>query len=71
MPDKHLFVSAIADGVDATLVQPSDWNDFHVSPFATGTFTIATGYGAMQVDLLSVTNTFVVTLEGTAVMVII
>ena len=26
---KHRFVSGIADGGDATLVQPSNWNDFH------------------------------------------
>lgn len=26
----HLFVSGIADGADATLVQPGDWNDAHV-----------------------------------------
>lgn len=70
MPPKHLFVSAVADGADATLVQPSDWNDFHVAPFATGTFTVPTEHGAHQVDLLNLTNTFVVTLAGTAVMVI-
>ena len=27
---KHAFVSAIADGADATLVRPSDWNAEHV-----------------------------------------
>jgi hypothetical protein len=29
---KHLFVSSVADGADATLVQPSDWNAQHIAP---------------------------------------
>lgn len=29
---KHKFTSAKADGADATLVQPSDWNDSHDAP---------------------------------------
>jgi len=28
-PVRHTFVSAKADGADATVVQPSDWNDTH------------------------------------------
>ena len=70
MPIKHPFVSAVADGADATLVQPGDWNDYHVTPYASGTFTVATGNGAVQVDLLQLTNTFVATLEGTSVLLI-
>lgn len=26
---RHIFASAVADGADATLVQPGDWNDNH------------------------------------------
>ncbi len=33
MAIKHLKVSGIADGADASLVQPSDWNAGHVSQF--------------------------------------
>lgn len=29
MPIKHAFTSAVEDGVDNTLVQPSDWNAEH------------------------------------------
>jgi hypothetical protein len=32
MPVKHAFTSGKADGGDATLVQPSNWNADHVSP---------------------------------------
>jgi hypothetical protein len=70
MPTSHLFTSAKADGGDATLVKPSDWNAIHVTPYATGTFTLSTGYGAVQVDLLSLTGTQVATLEGTSVLVV-
>jgi hypothetical protein len=66
MPVKHLFTSGVADGADATLVQPGDWNDFHVAPYASGAFTLATGQGAMHVDTLEVTTTLTVTLEGTS-----
>jgi len=33
---KHLFVSAKSDGVDSTVVQPSDWNADHVLTAAAG-----------------------------------
>ena len=66
MPDKHTFTSAIADGGDATLVRPSNWNDYHVSPYASGSFTVATGSGAMHVGRLTLTSTERLTLAGTA-----
>lgn len=28
----HQFVSAVADGVDATVARPSNWNDEHITP---------------------------------------
>lgn len=28
----HQFVDPKADGADATIVRPSDWNDEHVTP---------------------------------------
>ena len=71
MPIEHAFVSAVADGADATLVQPSDWNDKHVSPFVVGTFTLATGQGSLQVDLMELTGSDVATLVGTSVLVIL
>ena len=44
---KHLFVSAVADGADNDVVQPSDWNDEHVLTMATsrilGRVTASTG----------------------------
>jgi hypothetical protein len=38
----HKFVSAIADGTDATLVRPSSWNDQHAFFYGYRTVTIAT-----------------------------
>lgn len=35
----HPFVSVKADGVDATLVQPSDWNDDHTVALGSADFT--------------------------------
>lgn len=66
MPDKHQFTSAVADGADNTLVQPSDWNDLHYAPYATGSFTLPTETGAQHVDTLTLTTTQTVTLEGTS-----
>ena len=71
MPTKHQFTSAVADGADNTLIQPGDWNDIHVTPYATGSFTVPTGNGALQLDLLTLVNTDVVTLNGTAVLRIV
>jgi hypothetical protein len=33
---KHFFTSGISDSGDATLVQPSNWNEEHVLTLATG-----------------------------------
>lgn len=67
MPVKHVFASAKSDGADATLVRPSNWNDYHVNPYGAGaTFTIATGNGALQVKQLVLTGTQRMTLEGDA-----
>jgi hypothetical protein len=66
MPVEHQFTSAVADGADNTLIQPSDWNDIHVSPYASGAFTLATGNGALQIEELTLTGTQLVTLEGTS-----
>ena len=71
MPTKHQFSSAVADGADATLVQPGDWNDIHVSPYESGAFTLATEQGAVHVDTLTLTATQTVTLEGTSTLRII
>lgn len=44
MPITHTFVSAVEDGLDANLVQPSDWNADHTGTMdaADITFTPAT-----------------------------
>jgi hypothetical protein len=68
MPTKHQFTSAVADGADNTLVQPGDWNDIHVTPYATGSFTVPTETGALQLDLLTLTGSDVATLNGTSVL---
>ncbi len=63
MPVTHAFQSAKADGGDATLVQPSNWNADHLSPswniFLNATVSIFTNPGSLlemagrrvQVDL--------------------
>ena len=66
MPEQHQFTSAVADGGDATLVRPSNWNAIHVTPYATGSFTVPTGNGAYQVKRLTLTTTQRATLAGTA-----
>jgi hypothetical protein len=66
MPVKHAKTSAIADGGDASLVLPSDWNAGHVIPYAAGTFTVATGLANLQVKNLTLTTTQRMTLAGTA-----
>lgn len=70
MPDKHQFTSGVADGADATLVQPGDWNDLHYSPFAASSFTVPTDNGAMHVNHLVLTSTQTVTLTGTAILLV-
>jgi hypothetical protein len=71
MPDKHQFSSGVADGADATLVQPSDWNALHYAPYASGAFTLPTDTGAMHVDTLTLTTTLAITLEGTSTLVVL
>lgn len=47
MPITHRFASAKADGADATLVQPGDWNDDHKYDIAVtlGAYNIITNIG--------------------------
>ena len=47
---KHLFESAKADGVDSTVVQPSDWNEDHVLTMATAKVLgrMTAGSGAVE-----------------------
>jgi hypothetical protein len=66
MPVKHAFTSAKADGGDATLVKPSDWNAGHVTPFAPGSFTVPDASANLQVKRLELTTTQRATLVGTA-----
>jgi hypothetical protein len=56
----HAFVSAVADGADATVVQPSDWNDEHV-------FTVtANAQTGTSYTLLAADNGKIVTLNNAA-----
>ena len=71
MPPKHAFTSAKADGADATLVRPSDWNALHVSPYAAGTFTVPTDNGSVHVNHLILVTTETMTLVGTAVLLVL
>jgi hypothetical protein len=67
MPDvKHPFVSAVADGGDATLVRPSNWNDAHVWPTNStiGNLTLADGDFAIHFYEIALTGELV--LAGTA-----
>lgn len=32
---RHKLVNPKADGTDATITRPSDWNDDHIAPFLT------------------------------------
>ncbi len=43
---KHSFVSAKADGVDTSVLRPSDWNALHVH----GRTTKSTNYGLLSTD---------------------
>lgn len=66
----HPFVSAIADGVDNTLVQPSDWNANHTISGAllTATALKTTNYTAVVNDLVLCNTSggaFTVTLPAT------
>lgn len=52
----HTFQSAKADGVDLTLVQPSNWNDEHTITMATGKFLGRATAGAGAVEELTLTD---------------
>jgi hypothetical protein len=62
---KHAFASAKSDGADPTLVRPSDWNAEHVSAYAIGTLTIATGNYLVMAGCIKLTTTQVLTVAGT------
>ena len=61
----HKFVSGIADGGDATLVRPSNWNDEHSITDVTGTVEVT---DAEWINLVRITlsGTDRITLAGTA-----
>lgn len=52
----HAFVSAKADGGDATLIQPSNWNDEHTLTMATGYLVGRTTASAGAAEEISVTS---------------
>ena len=67
MPDiVHPFVSGIADGGDATLVRPSNWNAAHIWPTnaTIGNLTLADGDFAIHLYEIALTGELV--LAGTA-----
>jgi len=53
---KHTFVSAIADGVDATLVRPSNWNATHTIDAGQATIPFATFLKQDSVAVTGQTN---------------
>lgn len=61
----HKFVSAIADGGDATLVRPSNWNDQHALTPVAGTVTV-TDSEWINLVRLTLDGTDRATLAGTA-----
>ena len=60
---KHAFQTLLADGVDASVVQPSDWNDSHTVIDTTHTITDAAAFeispnnGSIQVVTLGANRT--------------
>jgi hypothetical protein len=65
---KHLFTSAKSDGVDSTLIQPSNWNDEHVLTMAAGKVlgrTGGSGAGAVEELPLAIDSNGSATLENT------
>lgn len=56
---KHKFVSAKVDGTDSTLIQPSNWNDFHDITLAAGKVLgrDSSASGAVQELAISVDST--------------
>lgn len=51
MPVTHTFVSAKADGGDATLVRPSNWNAAHVTAFTEFTQDLGVARSAGTFDI--------------------
>lgn len=51
---KHKFASGKADGADATLIQPSNWNDTHDLTMATGTLLGRSTAGAGPAEEISI-----------------
>src|SRR5262245_35045746 len=72
MPVTHTFVSAIADGADATLVRPTNWNADHAFPDKNvflqgpGSVTLATTGIMEQPVRLTLASTDRLTESGTA-----
>ena len=65
---KHLFTSAKSDGVDSTLIQPSNWNAEHVITLAAGKIlgrTVGAGAGAVQELPLAIDSSGNATIEST------
>jgi len=63
---KHAFSSGKADGVDATLVQPSNWNAEHTLQLATNRLLGRTSAGTGPVEEIAVTGTGSAVLSTTA-----
>jgi len=61
----HKFVSAVADGGDATLVRPTNWNDQHAIGDISGT-VIVTDAEWINLFRIMLTDTDRITLAGTA-----
>lgn len=66
----HAFVSAVPDGGDSSVVQPSDWNDPHVVDETLTISNKTTAYTVVAADLGTIINctsgTFSVTLTAAA-----
>lgn len=62
---KHAFSSGKADGVDATLVQPSNWNAEHTLQLATNRLLGRTSAGTGAVEEIAITGTGSAVLNNT------
>lgn len=51
---KHKFASAKTDGTDATLIQPSNWNDTHDITLASGNLLGRSTAGAGSAEEISI-----------------
>lgn len=66
---KHNFHSAKADGVDTTLVQPSNWNDDHAITLGTGKVMGRMSAGSGTVEELATTGTGSVVMSNSPALV--